>query len=48
MAINPYKAMLLDTVQEIKKALLEKDEQHAQILFDLLEKQVANRYRGYY
>lgn len=47
MRYGSYKSMLMETVQDIKKAIAEGDHQHVGILFDRLEKQIANRYRGY-
>lgn len=44
---SPYKTMLLDTVQDLKRALAENDQDHVKILFDRLEKQIINRNRGY-
>lgn len=47
MAYSPYKTRILETIEDIKKTLAENDQDHAKILFDRLEKQVINKYRGF-
>lgn len=44
MGVSSYKGMLYDTLQDIKQALADKDEQHLAILLDRMEKQIINRY----
>lgn len=39
-----YKSMLYDTLQDIKRALADNDEQHLAILLERMEKQIINRY----
>jgi len=47
MGYSPYKTRILETIEDIKKALVENDQDHAKILFDRLEKQVINKYKGF-
>ena len=43
--LSDYKYNLVTTLEELKKAIKEKDEQHMQVLLDRLEKRIIGNSR---
>jgi hypothetical protein len=43
--LSDYKYKLVTTLEELKKAIKEKDEQHMEVLFDRLEKRILGNSR---